>query len=100
MPTKQDTNYDIPKTVGSLDLFAFSNNIYLQSITIPSSITLIPHSAFRFCENLQTITYEGTKQPICEIYPLDNTHPSLVINVPSTYNGTTFCGKPVTKQST
>ena len=79
---------------------ALSFNTYLKSITIPSSVTFISSYTFSYSSNLQKITFKGLKEPqTCATNAFPGTHSSLVINVPSDYEGDTFCGKTVTKSS-
>ena len=99
LQTKDDTNYVIPKTVQIIEWRAFSRNKNLQSLTIPASVHTINKNIIKDCSNLKTITFEGTKGPTCHEQALNNYPGSFVINVPSNYEGDTFCGKTVTRQS-
>ena len=92
--------YSIPETVTSLDFFVFLGNQYLTSIIIPSSITHISHTVFGDCKNLESITFDGINQPSCNVDAFNKVHDSIIIYVPNNYNGTTLCGRNVTKQST
>lgn len=52
------TNVDgIPVT--AIEESAFQNNIYVNSITVSSTITVIGKAAFRGCKNLAKITFNG-----------------------------------------
>lgn len=45
------------KTIGSL---AFSENIFLESVVIPASVTYIGKNAFHGCRRLKSVLFEGT----------------------------------------
>lgn len=45
------------KTIGSL---AFSENIFLESVVIPASVTYIGKNAFHGCSRLKSVLFEGT----------------------------------------
>lgn len=50
------------KAVNSIGDYAFSNCSYIESITIPASITSIGDYAFEDCEGLKTVTFEQGSQ--------------------------------------
>ena len=47
-------------TVKQIDPYAFSGNINITEIIIPSNVSIIDMTAFEECPSLQTITYLGT----------------------------------------
>lgn len=59
------TDYEIPSTVTTISLLAFYYSLYIQKLTIPSSVTLINTQnylkAFFDCNNLVAISYGGTE---------------------------------------
>ena len=100
LQTKDNEHYEIPEGIQILEWRSFSSNNHLKSVTIPSSVNQMNINIFADCSNFETIIYLGTKSPQCNdsllyIPKIE----SLVINVPSNYEGDTFCGKPVTKSS-
>jgi len=52
---KQERNYTIPSSVGTIGAYAFSNS-GLTSITIPAGVSNIEDGAFAWCESLTSIT--------------------------------------------
>lgn len=52
---ERNSEYQIPATVEYIGHQAFSSNIFLQSIIIPSSVKFIHESAFLDCDSLETI---------------------------------------------
>ena len=56
------TELVIPEGVQTIDNYAFFNNS-LQNLTLPSTITSIGESAFRYNNNLQSITCNATTPP-------------------------------------
>ena len=101
LASNENEHYDIPETVKTLSGYSFAHNNYIKSITIPETVTSIETYAFVHSPNLQTITFKGLQEPeTCYTNVFTKTNSSLVINVPSNYKGTTFCGKTVTKSST
>jgi len=57
-----DENSTIPDGITAIGTSAFRSRIYLESITLPESITFISGLAFAFCVKLDTIIYKGTKK--------------------------------------
>ncbi len=58
-----DKNVTIPNQNDKLTTIAdhaFYNSIYMESVTIPSSVTTISEHAFKHCNNLRTIYFENT----------------------------------------
>ena len=53
--TLNGVNYKI-RSVGE---FAFAGNVYLRSVTIPSSVTRLERGAFKNCTNLSSVTING-----------------------------------------
>ena len=54
-PNKRDTEYDIPNGTAGIDDKAFLGCFYLNSITIPDSVTSIGINPFTYCNNLTSI---------------------------------------------
>ncbi len=54
-PRGRQGAYTIPKSVNSLDYYAFSSCKNLTSITIPDGVKEIPHGAFSHCKNLTEV---------------------------------------------
>jgi hypothetical protein len=59
---KTNTTYEIPKSVTSIEIFAFDYYKNLTSITIPKSVTSIEDGAFGFHKSLIDVYYEGSKK--------------------------------------
>ena len=97
---KESSHYNVPNTVFVIDEYSFAYNKHISSVTIPSSVTTVSHDSFVWCSNLQSAIFEGTKEPKCATNAFNSCPKLSVIYVPSNYEGTTFCGKQVTKQST
>jgi len=58
---KKGSTYSIPNTTVKVLGMAFSNSQYLESITIPKSVTFIDgNSLVHRCKKLVTVYYEGT----------------------------------------
>lgn len=53
------TEYSVLEGSVKICKYAFANNKFLQSITIPGSVSFIGESAFSNCENLTTINFEN-----------------------------------------
>ena len=50
----------IPDSVGTIDYYAFSDCVGLESITIPDSITSIGEAVLAGCSNLAQLHFSGT----------------------------------------
>ena len=59
---KTDAAYTIPSCVTSVAMYAFSENPYLETLTIPNSLIKVGDSAFYNCKNLRTVSYNGTEE--------------------------------------
>lgn len=59
---KTDAAYIIPSGVTSVAMYAFSENPYLETLTIPNSLTKVGDSAFYNCKNLHAVSYNGTEE--------------------------------------
>ena len=82
----------IEEGVTSIGQSAFRGCAFLMTVTIPSSVTSIGNYAFQGCSVLDTVKYNGTFQPTCANSTFSTTS-VLFVNVPTSYNGSTFCGK-------
>ena len=58
-PGGKTTVTNMPSNVQTIEEFAFSDG-NLTSITIPNTVDFIKDSAFDFCKNLISVTFEGT----------------------------------------
>ena len=52
---KDDSSYEIPEGIRYIENYAFSNCVYLKSITFPQSLEVISEVAFEGCKNLETL---------------------------------------------
>lgn len=59
---KTDAAYTIPGGVTSVAMYAFSENPYLETLTIPNSLIKVGDSAFFNCKNLRSVSYNGTEE--------------------------------------
>lgn len=59
---KTDAAYTIPSGVTSVAMYAFSENPYLETLTIPNSLIKVGDSAFFNCKNLRAVSYNGTEE--------------------------------------
>ena len=59
---KTDAAYTIPSGVTSVAMYAFSENPYLETLTIPNSVIKVGDSAFFNCKNLRSVSYNGTEE--------------------------------------
>lgn len=59
---KTDAAYTIPSGVTSVAMYAFSENPYLETLTIPNSLIKVGDSAFYNCKNLRAVSYNGTEE--------------------------------------
>ena len=59
---KTDAAYTIPGGVTSVAMYAFSENPYLETLTIPNSLIKVGDSAFYNCKNLRAVSYNGTEE--------------------------------------
>lgn len=59
---KTDAAYTIPSCVTSVAMYAFSENPYLETLTIPNSLIKVGDSAFYNCKNLRAVSYNGTEE--------------------------------------
>lgn len=59
---KTDAAYIIPSNVTSVAMYAFSENPYLETLTIPNSLIKVGDSAFYNCKNLRAVSYNGTEE--------------------------------------
>ena len=97
--TKDEDEYIIPESVIRIENSSISKNKHLKRIRIPQSVTYIGENAFFNTKKLQTVKYEGKRQPeTCHETAFNDTHRDLIIQVPIDYEGDTFCGKQVKKQ--
>ena len=59
---KTDAAYTIPSCVTSVAMYAFSENPYLETLTIPNSLIKVGDSAFYNCKNLRAVSYNGSEE--------------------------------------
>lgn len=91
------TSIDLPAGLTSLSYRCFYNCSSLTFITIPGSVAYLGGSCFSYCSGLTSITFNGITEPTNGYNAFYNTPDSLVIHVPSNYQGDTFVGRTVTK---
>ncbi len=91
------TNLTISEGVQTISANAFYNCYALTNVTIPSSVTTISGGAFGNCTALSSVTYLGTSGINVDenVFRLS---PVTTVNVPYSYTGTEFGGKPVNKR--
>ena len=83
----------------SIHHYTFSFNQYIEEIIIPVCVVDIKSNAFSSSPKLTKIVFEGKSEPTnCHERAFYSSPETLVINVPSDYEGDTFCNKKVTKQ--
>lgn len=85
-----------PVGMTSLGNYCFASCSALQSVAIPDSVTSLGNYCFNYCSKFTSITFNGTTEPNFEV-DIFNVPVSLVIHVPSNYQGDTFGGCTVTK---
>ena len=61
--------------------YAFNSNLYIESITIPSTVTVIMDSAFDSCENLKTVNLSQGLKTI-DYYAFGNCRSLTSIEIP------------------
>jgi len=59
-PANGNGNYTIPGSVKAIGENAFCESASLTSITIPDSVIVIEYYAFANCNNLISVTFNGT----------------------------------------
>ena len=88
---KADLQYSVPETVNSIKELAFTNNVSLQVIQIPDSVTQIGLGAFRSCLSLKDIVVEETNPNYVTIDGvLFNKDKTELICYPSEKEGDTY----------
>lgn len=93
------TSVIIPNGVDSLKNFIFSGCSELISVDLPASISSIGRYCFENCTKLISVAFHGTTVPVYNTndYAFYGVSSSLIIHVPSNYQGDTFGGRTVTK---
>ena len=55
---KPDTDYTVPNSVTTIDMYAFAGSSYLNTIQIPETVLFIGEQAFRSCYSLTAINVD------------------------------------------
>lgn len=76
-----DSSYQIPDGVKRINEMAFSENRYLTSVIIPSSVTEISYRAFDECSGLSDIYYTGSEEDWKQIYIDEENTPFTEANI-------------------
>lgn len=82
------TNYNVPNTVKVIAINAFTNVIYLGSITIPTNLAVISANSFDGCSYLTLVTFFGTVPPYMTGFVIFPLNAGLILNVPDAYIAT------------
>lgn len=75
---KKDTSYTVPSTIKTLYFMSTNNNLYLKTITIPSSVTYIENNAVGYLNidwnyyKVSGFTIKGYKSTAAERYARNN----------------------------
>lgn len=52
---KDDTSYEVPEGIQGIEHYSFANCINLRSLTLPNSLVYVGSSAFKGCDNLESL---------------------------------------------
>ncbi len=91
------TSITIGNGVQSIGASAFSNCSNLTSVTIGNGVTSIGARTFYRCSSLTSVTYNGISEPTNSTTVFEGCTSLTSVNVPTNYEGDTFCGMPVNK---
>lgn len=75
---KTDSAYEIPDSVTSIGIWAFSGCKSLTNVEIPDSVTSIGHQAFQGCTNLERTIFRGSAPSISSLV-FANTAPDFAV---------------------
>ena len=89
---KNGDHYSIPDSVRKINYLSFGS-CNLKSITIPKSVKSIESYAFNGCQNLESVTYLGTSNPLNGTNFFYNCDSFEFICIPKDYTNTSFCGR-------
>lgn len=64
----KNKSYTVPKTVKTIDSYAFSNCKYLQTIKFSKKVTSIEPFSFNNCKKIKHVYYSGSKSDWKKIY--------------------------------
>ena len=87
----------IEEGITSIGNYAFNNYDSLVEVIISSSVNSIGTQAFSNCNSLSTMKYYGLSSPSYYSKAFFNTNSLKQIEVPTNYESTSFCGKPISK---
>lgn len=59
-PAKKNANYDVPDDVESIGTYAFEDNPFLQTVTIPEGVAEIGGGVFYNCTSLRRVSFPST----------------------------------------
>jgi len=82
-------NYSIPKTVTTINRYAFKSCYYLTGLTIPKSVTnIIGNNPFSYCSKLKKYTVDKSNPKYSSLNGvLFNKNRSILISFPAAKNG-------------
>jgi len=77
----EQASYEVPNVVTTIGGDAFSDNIYLRTVTMPNSVTRMCFGVFSGCRNLESVRLSESLTHI-EAYTFDNCANLRVIDIP------------------
>jgi hypothetical protein len=88
---KPNLEYIVPSNVETIKQFAFFDNILIETVTIPNSVTNIQSGAFVGCTSLKAINIDGTNSNCVSVNGvLFNKEMTTLILYPSKKTGDTY----------
>jgi hypothetical protein len=88
---KPDIAYTVPSTVKTIKQFAFYDNILIETVTIPNSVTSMSNGTFVRCISLKAINIDGTNSNCVSVDGvLFNKEMTTLILYPSKKAGNTY----------
>jgi len=88
---KMDKDYIIPDGTAHIERFAFKESLFLENVTIPSSVYIVYGEAFADCPKLQSVAYLGFSDPRWQGSDYFKNCPELShVCVPKDYESKTF----------
>lgn len=93
------TNISLPSNLATLGSYALSERASLQGMIIPASVDFIGERCFYRCSSLNSVIFEGLRNPSRWTSVLDSTGVRRV-HVPGIYADSDFCGYSISRIST